>query len=309
VKAAGRALLALSFCTSFAGAQTHPFTVTADGVRSEIRLRSSGTTGGRVTFLADSLPIGTAAVHADGTASFSTSVLASGIHRFSALEWGTGRLLGATTFTIRSGNLGGLSPVRPFLSGISPVLMAAGDLTGTGDTDVVLAGEGQLAILHSAGDGTLGAPVVFKGVNAPVGIAVADFDGSGRGEIVALGGDGRLVLRRNGALSETALGGHASGLAVADFNGDGISDLAVSRPDDNSVEILLGNGDGSFRPGASVMVGITPRAIVAADFNRDGIADLATANAGSSDVTVLLGDGMGGFRAAGRYWVGGGPSP
>ena len=36
-------------------------------------------------------------------------------------------------------------------------------------------------------------------------------------------------------------------MAVGDFNGDGKADLAVANYSDNSVSVLLGNGDGTFQ--------------------------------------------------------------
>jgi hypothetical protein len=70
--------------------------------------------------------------------------------------------------------------------------------------------------------------------------------------------------------------------AVADYNGDGSQDLALALGDGSSglMEILKGNGDGTFQP--LVMYDIPPDKtsvgggdIVAGDFNRDGRPDLA----------------------------------
>jgi Bacterial Ig-like domain (group 3)/FG-GAP-like repeat len=77
-------------------------------------------------------------------------------------------------------------------------------------------------------------------------------------------------------------------VAVTDFNGDGIPDLAVSNRFDNTVTVLLGNGDGTFTIKSSPSVGNFPLSVAVADFNGDGISDLATANIGDNTVTVLL---------------------
>ena len=65
---------------------------------------------------------------------------------------------------------------------------------------------------------------------------------------------------------------------AGDFNGDGRTDLAVANLNDNTVSVLLGNGDGTFQPQVTYAVGDRPDAIVAGDFNGDGRTDLAVAN-------------------------------
>src|SRR5215469_3747037 len=46
-----------------------------------------------------------------------------------------------------------------------------------------------------------------------------------------------------------------SSIDVGDFNGDGKLDLAVANAGDNRVNILLGNGNGSFQPAVSFPAG------------------------------------------------------
>jgi FG-GAP-like repeat/Divergent InlB B-repeat domain len=85
---------------------------------------------------------------------------------------------------------------------------------------------------------------------------------------------------------------------VGDFNGDGKLDVAVANSGSDDISILLGNGDGTFKPATNFSAGgSSPVSIATGDFNRDGKQDLAVALQGSG-VTVLLGNGDGTFRAA-----------
>jgi hypothetical protein len=92
-----------------------------------------------------------------------------------------------------------------------------------------------------------------------------------------------------------AVGSNPHGEAVGDFNGDGKADLAVVNEGSNTVSILLGNGDGSFRTKADFATGTTPWGLAVGDFNGDGKLDLAVANRGANSISILLGNGDGTF--------------
>jgi hypothetical protein len=91
-------------------------------------------------------------------------------------------------------------------------------------------------------------------------------------------------------------------VTVADFNGDGNRDLAVLNFRDNTISILLGNGDGTFQSATMIAGDTNSFSIANADFNGDHRADLVIT--GDSGLTVLLGNGDGSFQAPHSYAAG-----
>jgi hypothetical protein len=116
-----------------------------------------------------------------------------------------------------------------------------------------------------------------------------------------------------------------SSVAVADVNGDGKPDLLVGNdcadPNcDGSVGVLLGNGDGTFRPVVTYPTsGLEAFAVALDDVDADGkldalvITDVAVCKGTSctfpSAVGVLLGNGDGTFQPAVTYLSGGSSIP
>jgi len=89
---------------------------------------------------------------------------------------------------------------------------------------------------------------------------------------------------------------------AADFNGDGIMDMAITTGwPDSSVDILLGKGDGSFRPAVAYHAGTSPGSMVTGDFNGDGKLDLVVLEGDgyvSKSLSLFLGNGDGTFQPA-----------
>jgi len=67
------------------------------------------------------------------------------------------------------------------------------------------------------------------------------------------------------------------------------------------VSVLLGNGDGSFRPARLFAAGSAPVSVAVGDVNGDGTLDLAVAGGGGT--RVLLGNGNGTFQTTDVSYV------
>ena len=64
-----------------------------------------------------------------------------------------------------------------------------------------------------------------------------------------------------------------------DLNGDGVLDLISASGADDSVNVLLGNGDGSFQATVSYAGGnYGYDSVTSGDLNGDGVLDLISAS-------------------------------
>jgi uncharacterized membrane protein len=232
--------------------------------------------------------------------------------------------------------------------------VAVGDLNGDGKLDLAVANtgsgcgngcpEGLIGILLGNGDGTFKKAKTYStgGFDAIGWVAIADVNGDKKPDLVvanycatecsyppAQGSVGVLLGKGNGTFGsvKTYLSGGdgAVSVAVADLNKDGKPDILVANcgpeacgpgsPGGN-VGVLMGNGNGSFKPVMNYPAANSPFNVAAADINGDGKLDIVvsnwgTPNAGSNDgaVTVLLGKGNGTFQPAQTFPSGGAEAP
>jgi FG-GAP-like repeat len=88
-----------------------------------------------------------------------------------------------------------------------------------------------------------------------------------------------------------------SDVVTGDFNGDSKLDWVVANAGDNSLDLYLGNGDGTSQlPFVIQLLGQSPVGIAAADLNGDHKLDLVIAEADSGTVGILFGNGDGTFQ-------------
>ena len=197
------------------------------------------------------------------------------------------------------------------------------DLVLISQTDSNL-GDGRIAVLLGIGDGTFEPAAIYDsgGFGAFSGVS-ADVNGDGKPDLVVLNcnastftdcqtGEGKVgVLLGNGdgtfqpvkTYGSGGIGGFRSPLVVADVNGDGKPDLLVgnSVSDCGSLGVLLGIGDGTFRPAVTYTAELpmcSVASISVGDLNRDGKLDVAVAG---GVIGVFFGNGDGTFRPITTY--------
>lgn len=224
---------------------------------------------------------------------------------------------------------GGFASAANFPAGAFPVSMGIADVDGDGAPDVVTANAGtsDLSILIGDGSGGFAVPVSASiGADAePFGVAVADVSGDGSADIVVAnrGLDGSpfpppefpgtvSVLINDGsggfaAAVQYPVGagdGRADAVALGDVTGDGNTDIVISRPIANTVDVLAGDGSGGFAAAVSVPTGVGPNPLAIADVTNDGHLDVLTGNAVGSSLSVLPGDGAGHVGFEGNHPAG-----
>jgi hypothetical protein len=166
-----------------------------------------------------------------------------------------------------------------------------------------------ITVSGSAGSYTLMEMLTVFGKVAPTGIA-SFLDASNGNSVVATVALDPSTLAFSmipAAGSPIATGSFPWPVVSADLDNDGKLDLAVANGSDNTLNVFLGNGDGTFRNPNTYSVDAFPMSLAAGDLNHDGKLDLVVANSGSNTVSILLGNGDGTFQAQVLYTVGNQP--
>jgi Flp pilus assembly secretin CpaC len=204
----------------------------------------------------------------------------------------------------------------PITVGQEPSSVVLGDFNDDGIQDFVVTNfkDNTFSLFLGNDDGTFkqatGSPFALPTTaTGPIAMTSADFNSDGNLDLaianqttndvaILLGnGSGAFSLATG---SPFAVGQSPVAIASADLNLDSHPDLAIVNQIDNTVSVLLGNGDGTFTsaPNSPLATGQAPTSVALADLNGDGVPDIVVTDPQTDSVSVFLGLGQGLFASA-----------
>jgi len=176
--------------------------------------------------------------------------------------------------------------------------MAVADFNHDGYPDIAAAildestvGGASINVVLNKGDGTFQSPSPYLTGAVSSKIAIADIDLDGNPDLVVTTTNGVVWLKgnANGTFQGPSTIFDSTDLGIvriADLNSDGYPDVIAAHIATPTIEVRLGNGDGTFQTAvpATSSVATTIADLALGDFSRDGIADLVVTSYNSVNV-------------------------
>ncbi|RMG96067.1 MAG: VCBS repeat-containing protein [Deltaproteobacteria bacterium] len=171
--------------------------------------------------------------------------------------------------------------------------VAGADVTGDGDTDVLVAEAGTDAdvVWAAAQPGGAFASLEILWTGAAFGDLASGLLGNDLFDDVAFTdrAAGRLLVGRNDGggmldVADQGAPGTPMGVAVGDVTADGFADVLVADASGGRLVLFRGRSDGTVRPPETLAAMAGARHVAVADLDGDGDLDAAVAGTGSGSV-------------------------
>ncbi len=210
---------------------------------------------------------------------------------------------------------GNFAAANIYATNIKSYDLRLADVNGDGKLDAITSAQygPGMAVLLGNGNGTFKAALGVADTNGVHGFDSADLNNDGKLDLVAGYSDNTLkVFFGNGdgnfrapLTLSIAAGSSTGGMRTGDFNGDDIADILTESYFGTGLNVLLSNGDGTFKAAISSFsngASFNRTLVLTGDFNNDGLLDAFTTG------VMSLGNGNGTFKVlnvAGSNLLGG----
>jgi len=193
------------------------------------------------------------------------------------------------------------------ISAREPVVL---DVTGDNILDIIVPNyySADVSVLIGNGDGTFAPQRRFDATFQANSVASGDFNGDGKKDLAVLNRVAHsatvavLAGRDDGTFAPPTLVpipqltlGDAYPIRVGDLNGDHKDDLVVFGLNDTKLQVLLGNGDGTFDFGDTLSTTEVMFDAQLVDLNGDSKLDILIGGGNTGSVIVRTGNGDGHF--------------
>lgn len=224
----------------------------------------------------------------------STSLAIGDFNADGNLDFSTGNFSGLAAPILLGYSAGTFNLVQQTLPvNNSANYVVAGDFDGDGKLDIAVSATlvHQVYVFLGNGDGTFtpapGSPIAVAGT--PFAMAVADFNGDSKPDLAVANDNGTIDIllgKGDGSFTEApgspiTAGANFDRVVAADFTGNRKLDLALSDTGNNTIVVLLGNGDGTFTPAPISPISLPgePFDLAVGDFNSSGRLSFVVVNA------------------------------